>query len=210
MDAKLNQYLQQYQEKKDAAEQPDSDTESLSELMEELENEDEVVTRYREQRMEQIKREVSAVDAAKHALGDQAGSLNIVSSEKELMDAVVKTPTAIVHFFQPTFARCKAMNEVLRDLAEKHMSLHVMAITAENAPFLVSKLSIKVLPFLLIYKNGQELARSVGFEGLEGGQLSLDSLENKLMSCGAIARKSSKTIRASKPRATEDLDDDWY
>lgn len=79
------------------------------------------------------------------------------------------------------------------------MTLNIVTIDAVNAPFLVDKLHIKVLPFLVAYRNGIEVTRVVGFERLanEGAtDFSVASLEAFLYQYGVLQRttKNHKTI----------------
>lgn len=216
MSTGVDKYVQKYQDAKrgeslqHGSEKDESDSDSLLELLEQLENDDEVATRYKEDRLQQLKKEVSSIDRASSMLGDKLGSVTFTENEKELMNSVSRADAALVHFYQPTFQRCIAMNKILSKIAEKHMALHVVCIPAEKAPFLVSKLQIKILPFVVIYKNGQEIDRIVGFEGIGQDTVSYDSLETKLLLCGAINRKTKEVIRGTTIRKHEESDDDWY
>lgn len=214
MDSTLAAVVEKYQDSKlkNSRDDPDSDSDSLLELLDSLENEDEVVSRYREQRLDELKSEMRKIDAAAATFGESLGTVQYYSDERELMTVVAGTPAAVVHFFQPTFSKCKLMNEKLALVAEKHVSLAILAIPAEKAPFLVAKLKIKVLPFVVVYRGGKEVSRIIGFEGLGSGtDIQLSTLENKFLLCGAISRR---TINGSNSRLTttanEDSDDDWY
>lgn len=191
----------------------DSDDDNLLEILESLDNdEDEVFHLLREQRLEQLKKEFNKIDKAVGNLGSDVGHVQFSDDEKEVMDVVTKCDIALVHFYQPTFPKCKIMNDTLGMLAEKHVSLRILAMQAEKAPFLVSKLAVKVLPFVVIYKNGRELLRLVGFDGIAASadRVSLDLLERKLLDCGAINRQTInfKSIRGKAVRE-EESDDEW-
>lgn len=215
MDQNQVALVENYQEAKlkSLAGVSDSDDDNLLEMLELLDNdEDEVAHQLREQRLEQLKKEFNKVDRAADKFGDEMGKVQYVEDEKEVMDLVTRSEVALVHFYQPTFPKCKLMNEKLGLLAEKHVSLHVLAIQAEKAPFLVAKIKVKVLPFVVVYKNGQELTRIVGFDGIgaSANDISLELLERKMFTCGAINRQTTnyKTIRG-KVSQKEDSDDDW-
>lgn len=213
------QIIEKYQESKidplkNGQIESESESESLSELLESLENDDELAG-FREQRLAELKKEFRQIDRAVEDYGDAAGTIHYYSDEKELMNSVTKSEVSILHFYQPEFPRCQSMNKLLEVFAEKHLPVHVMAIQAEEAPFLVSKLRIKVLPFVVVYKKGQEVARIVGFEGIGGleGAASLQTLEAYLNKCGALNRTSSniKSVKDKKVAiAADDSDDDFY
>lgn len=212
MDATTASIVEKYQESqlKNVNGLSDSDDDNLLEILEGLDDEDDVMHQLREQRLEQLKKEFRSIDRATDTLGSDAGKVQFFSDEKELMNLVTRTEMAVVHFFQPSFPKCKAMNDALNQVAEKHLSLSVLAIQADKAPFLVAKLKVKVLPFVVVYTKGRELTRLVGFDGIAtGNDVNVELLERKLLECGAINRRTTnyKTIRGKKP--IEESDDDW-
>lgn len=219
MDTQQVELIEKYQESKLNELFPktgDTDDEGdLLDILQELEEEDDSTILYREQRLEQLKNEFKKIDRAAADKGDNLGTIEFVEDEKTLMDLVTNGDVVVVHFYQPTFPKCKVMNEALSMLAEKHMKIKVVAITAEKALFLVTKLKIKVLPFVLVYKHGQELTRIVGFHGLgrDPSNISWNALEQKLLSIGAIDRTTINTSRfqnKSIGNPDDDSDDDWY
>lgn len=219
MDTQQVELIEKYQESKLNDLLPgtgDSDDEGdMLDILKELEEEDDSTILYREQRLEQLKKEFKKIDRAAADKGDNLGMIEFVEDEKTLMDIVTKGDVVVIHFYQPSFPKCKMMNETLSILAEKHMKIKVLAITAENALFLVAKLKIKVLPFVLVYKHGQELTRIIGFEGLgpDPSKISWDAFEQKLLYVGAIDRKTINTSRfkgKGMREADDNSDDDWY
>lgn len=207
------QIIEKYQEAKvDRDASQSSDTESLLELLESLENDDDL-EQFREKRMAELRNEFRRIDRAFDTHGDSTGSIHYTSDEKELMSTVAKADLAIVHFYQAAFPRCQAMNDLLSLVAEKHLPITIMAIQAEDAPFLVTKLRVKVLPFVVIYRKGQEISRIVGFEGIGGSEkaASLQTMEAHLVKCGAINRTTinAKSMRDKRtnPESDESEDD---
>lgn len=72
-------------------------------------------------------------------------------------------------------------------MAEKHLSTKFIRINVENAPFLVTRLKVKVLPVVLLYINGVESNRIVGFDKLaftDSGDFEIESLEKFLLDNG--------------------------
>lgn len=204
--------IEKYQESKVDPHAPDSsDTESLLELLESLEQDDDL-EHLREQRMAELRNEFKRIDRAIDVHGDSTGSVHYTSDEKELMNAVAKADVALVHFYQASFPRCQAMNDLLALVAEKHLPISIMAIQAADAPFLVTKLRVKVLPLLIVYRKGQELSRIVGFEGIGGTEkaASLQTMEAFLNKCGVINRTTMNAKSVRDKKASVDSDESDY
>jgi len=90
-------------------------------------------------------------------------------------------------------------------------------MNVENAPFLVTKLKIQVLPCVLAFVNGVSVDRIVGFEGLGYTQdtFTTKDLEARLLSSGVIQRAKATedasirfSVKATKKEESDD-DDDW-
>jgi thioredoxin-like negative regulator of GroEL len=91
-------------------------------------------------------------------------------------------------------------------------------MNVENAPFLVTKLRVQVLPCVLAFVDGVSVDRIVGFEGLGYTQdtFTTKDLEARLLNSGVIQRAKTTSdaggvklgVKAPKKGESDD-DDDW-
>lgn len=81
-------------------------------------------------------------------------------------------------------------------------------MNVENAPFLVTKLKIQVLPCVVAFVDGVSVDRIVGFEGLGFGEddFKTKDLEGRLLAAGVLFR--AKTIKEDQSNGIQDDDDD--
>lgn len=105
-------------------------------------------------------------------------------------------------------------------MAPKHFDTRIISINVENAPFLVVKLKIQVLPCVLCFIDGVSSDRIVGFEGLgyKPDSFTLQELENRLLNAGVLLRSKmidedehaqrSGALRSANVQ--EDYDDDEW
>jgi len=89
-------------------------------------------------------------------------------------------------------------------------------MNVENAPFLVTKLKVQVLPCVLAFVDGKSVDRIVGFEGLgyTPDTFTTKDLEARLLSSGVIQRAKTTgdvgvKFGVKKERKEESDDDDW-
>lgn len=169
---------------------------------------------FREQRIQQLHSELTRAKAQKN-LG--FGNYTEIREEKTLMDLTTTVKYAVVHFAKDDFAKCGTMDVHLESLAKKHFDTRFLKMNVENAPFLVTKLKIQVLPCVLAFVNGVSVDRIVGFEGLGYTQntFTTKDLEVRLLSSGVIQRTKATedagarfTVKAVKKEDSED-DDEW-
>jgi thioredoxin-like negative regulator of GroEL len=89
-------------------------------------------------------------------------------------------------------------------------------MNVENAPFLVTKLKVQVLPCVIAFVNGVTVDRIVGFEGLGYTQdtFTTKDLEARLLTSGVIQRAKTTEnagvkFGVTKKKEESDDDDDW-
>ncbi|KAK0940242.1 hypothetical protein LTR29_008140 [Friedmanniomyces endolithicus] len=121
-------------------------------------------TALRERRLQQLHAELSRAKTLKQQPGH--GQYQEIKDEKELLTITTSTPLCVVHFMKPDFNRCRIMDQKLAVLAEKHLDTRFVSINVENAPFLVVKLGIQVLPCVISFKKAVSVDQILGFEGI--------------------------------------------
>ncbi|KAI9718936.1 MAG: hypothetical protein M1812_003820 [Candelaria pacifica] len=202
-----------------------SSSEDEDTLISLLENDTHALSSFREQRLQQLHTELSR---AKEMRNQEYGIYSEIKDEKILMDIITtKTTTgsskegwAVVHFFKDGFERCGVMDGGLENLAPKHFDTRFLRINVENAPFLVTKLKIQVLPCVLAFVNGISVDRIVGFEGLGYSEdsFTVRDLEARLIRAGVLVRAKTigdggmpKSLRHVKKeeKQHDSEDDDW-
>jgi len=191
----------------------DSDDEdALIAELEEDEN-DAAFSTLREKRLEQLHTELSR---AKTMRNTHHGTYTEIKDEKHLMDITTTTTLCVVHFMKPDFNRCRIMDERLRVLAEKHFDTRFVGINVDNAPFLVVKLGVKVLPCVIAFRDGVSVDRIIGFEGVgyRPDTITVSELEARLLGSGVLVRAKmtgEDDRRRVKKQAEEAdaYDDDW-
>ncbi|OCL09645.1 thioredoxin-like protein [Glonium stellatum] len=193
----------------------DSDEDAL---IAELEDDSELDA-FREQRLQQLHAEFSR---AKEMRATEHGTYAEIKDEKTLMDITTSTKLCVVHFFKSDFNRCRIMDGRLESLALRHYDTRFLRINVENAPFLVTKLKVQVLPCVLAFVDGISVDRIVGFEGLgrSADTFTTRDLEARLLRANVLVRAkianedgsqyaqtSGKAMKATK--VEDDDDDDW-
>ena len=85
-------------------------------------------------------------------------------SEADLLAAAAAAPRLVAHFHHPAFTRCAVLDRHLAALAAAHPTTRFARIAAPEAPFLTTRLNIRVLPALLSFVAGACTGRCVGFD----------------------------------------------
>lgn len=169
-------------------------------------DDDEAFQGYREQRIAELSKQMKA---AKEGASSGHGSVETMESDKEVLEATTTAERCVIHFFHPDFARCKVMDKKLEDLAGRHFGTRFVRVDASKAPFLATKLGLKMLPVVVCYIKGQEATRIVGFERLGGvDNFELSALETLLYTYGVLQRTGTRGVKRKEKRVEEE-DSDW-
>ncbi|XP_074562796.1 thioredoxin domain-containing protein PLP3B-like [Curcuma longa] len=113
-------------------------------------------------------------------------------TEGEFLGEVTGSERVICHFYHREFYRCKIMDKHLKALAPVHINTKFIKLDAENAPFFVTKLAIKTLPCVILFRNGIAFDRIVGFQDLGSkDDFTARALENLLKRKGIIDEKQN-------------------
>ncbi|KAG7034123.1 Thioredoxin domain-containing protein PLP3B, partial [Cucurbita argyrosperma subsp. argyrosperma] len=114
-------------------------------------------------------------------------------TEGDFLGEVTRSEKVICHFYHHEFYRCKIMDKHLKTLAPKHLDTKFIKLDAENAPFFVTKLGIKTLPCVILFRKGIATDRLVGFQDLGGkDDFSTRTLEILLAKKGFISEKKDE------------------
>lgn len=175
-------------------------------LLDSLENEtenDPSLAHLRETRIQALAADLAR---AKQQRNEGYGTYPRITSEKALLDITTSTKYCVAHFYKPDFNRCRIMDGHLEALAPVHLQTRFLRMDVEHAPFLVSKLGIKVLPCVIAFVNGVGVDRVVGFEGLGFSEDTFKTadLEKRLVECGVIEQvKGVEGVERSGGRGGE-------
>ena len=189
----------------------DSDDIDIDELMDELDNDEEIqriAFKQRELRLQQISDHLKNV-SKKTAEDEHFGKLETFEDEAKLIRLTSTSDIpVIIHFQLPHFRKCEYMDDKLSKLAKKYLNTKFIRINVSDCPFLVDKLEIKVLPFVVGYINGLEKTRIIGFSklGNDPNSFELSSLERYLISERLIKSNMNNSLKSSRIQSSYESD----
>lgn len=198
-----------------------------------LEEEDD--SSYRAQRLQELKSTATA-----NPSNTVTKAYITLTGDDEALNFTTEHERAVVHFFHPDFARCSTMDSHCEVIAERHAEyadgdVAFSRINVNNAPFVVEKLAVRVLPCVIGFVKGVVKGRITGFEGLcwDGKEGSTDvtrALEGSLVEWTVLRkslllrhddeasdeddeapdrRKAARGGIRDRKQMGEDEDDDW-
>ncbi len=84
--------------------------------------------------------------------------------ENEFEEVVLKSDKpVVVDFWADWCGPCKMLGPILDSLSEERSDVKFVGVNADDAEDLVIKFGISNIPCLILFKDGEEVDRSIGF-----------------------------------------------
>jgi hypothetical protein len=159
------------------------------------EQEDDLVWEAMRQKRLQEMQQTHHQKAQELALGH--GQVRTIVEQEFLAECTGQSEWVVVHFYHNDYERCKVMDHHLQIIAPLHTSCKILRLDAAKAPFFVTKLQLRTLPTVMVFREGKSVARLIGFEGLTSPTSDPDAwktsaLQRWLAGVGAIQYKPCK------------------
>lgn len=169
-------------------------------------DDDVVIAQIQQKRIDELRRK-HEIEKEFHAQGH--GQYREIV-EEEFLKEVCGSKHVALHFYHHEFIRCKVMDQHLRELAKKYMSVKFLHINAEKCPFFVAKLAVQTLPCLIVFEDGVVADRLEGFEALGGKDtFRTEVLELWLSKAGCLKIKAAVEKKALEDSDVESEDSDF-
>ncbi|CAK1591449.1 unnamed protein product [Parnassius mnemosyne] len=94
------------------------------------------------------------------------GEYTEIDGEKEFFVVCNKSDNVVCHFYRADTPRCRIVDMHLKTLAKKHVETRFVKLDVERAPFLTSRLKIRVIPTIGLVKQNKTKDFIVGFTDL--------------------------------------------
>lgn len=85
----------------------------------------------------------------------------------EQSDFVLPTGVVFIDFAAEWCGPCKILMPVLKDLSEKYQGIEVITTDISKNMDLAKKYRIATVPSVVVFKDGKEIDRMIGFSGRE-------------------------------------------
>lgn len=84
--------------------------------------------------------------------------------ENEFEEVVLKSDKpVVVDFWADWCGPCKMLGPILDSLSEERSDVKFVGVNADDAEDLIMKFGISNIPCLILFKDGEEVDRSIGF-----------------------------------------------
>ena len=90
--------------------------------------------------------------------------LNKLNIEKEILN---RNGVSLVDFYAPWCGPCQMLSPIVEEIAREHPEIRVGKVNTDWHPGLTASFGVTSLPTLIVFKNGKEDCRIVGYRSKE-------------------------------------------
>lgn len=94
----------------------------------------------------------------------------VVFTDQNFKKEVLKSEMAVlVDFWAPWCGPCQMAGPIIEDLAKEYEGkIKVGKLNVDESPQTAAKYGVMSIPTMILFKEGKEVGRKIGFEGKEG------------------------------------------
>lgn len=100
--------------------------------------------------------------------------LNVENFENEVIHA---EKPVLIDFWASWCGPCRMLSPIVDELAEEHPEMKVCKVNVDEQEELAARFDIMSIPTLLVFRNGEQVAQSVG---VQSKQAILDMINNSI------------------------------
>lgn len=94
----------------------------------------------------------------------------------ENFDEKTKKGKVVVDFYASWCGPCKMLGPVFEELAEENKGTQFYKVSTEDSPELAEKFAVSSIPCIIMFNDGEEVERMIGFGGKELIQEKIDEM----------------------------------
>jgi len=83
-------------------------------------------------------------------------------NESNFKDSINSSPTVVVEFGASWCGPCKMMGPILDKLSVERTDVGVFKVDVDECGEMAQKMGIRSIPVVAVYKNGEEVSKTVG------------------------------------------------
>ncbi len=84
---------------------------------------------------------------------------------KEEFNGLIATGVVLADFFAEWCGPCKMLSPILEEVSKEVTDVTICKVNVDDLPEIAAEAAIRAMPTLVLFKDGKEVDRVIGFKG---------------------------------------------
>lgn len=94
--------------------------------------------------------------------------MEVILNENNFESEVLKCDkTVLVDFYADWCGPCQMMSPIIKEISEERADIKVCKLNVDNAPNIAMKYKVVSIPFIAVFKNGDIVNKTLGYQAKE-------------------------------------------
>lgn len=89
--------------------------------------------------------------------------MSLIHLENENFNKIINSGLTLVDFYAEWCGPCKMIGPILEEIADETKNINIIKINIDEHSDIAKKYGVMSIPTLIMFKDGQEIDKSVGF-----------------------------------------------
>ena len=89
-------------------------------------------------------------------------SVKVITKDNFDAEVLKETKTVLLDFWASWCGPCRMVSPIIDEIANERSDISVGKVNVDEQPELAAKFGVMSIPTLIVFKNGEEIDRSVG------------------------------------------------
>ena len=90
--------------------------------------------------------------------------MSLIEGNKSNFEKLIKEGKVLVDFNAEWCGPCKMLKPVIEEIAQERSNIKIISINIDDEEELADRYNVMSIPCLVLFENGEEVKRSVGFK----------------------------------------------
>ena len=90
--------------------------------------------------------------------------MSVLKLKNKDLEIAIKSNTALINFCTEWCGPCRMVAPIVEEIANERTDLTVGKVNVDDSPEIAAKFGIVSIPTLIVFKDGKEIDRLVGFK----------------------------------------------
>ncbi|MDF2698739.1 MAG: thioredoxin [Haloplasmataceae bacterium] len=93
--------------------------------------------------------------------------MSLLKADANNFEENIKSGVVLVDFYADWCGPCKMIAPILEQVSQEYTDVNIVKLNVDTAPTVAEQFGVQSIPTLILFKDGQKVAQTLGFQPKE-------------------------------------------